>query len=176
MLRTILALATGFLLALAALIMARPACSDEKTTMPQKQAAGAKTEVGQVKIDVCSLLEKAEVEGALGVPIERVERIPPLETECVYSGGTLRDFRTLYLEIKTDAAGWFKATKKHLGTNLQLVLGLGDEAFWLGGDTNKLYVLKKGTVINIAMSIRPELGPPVEAAKAVARKALARLP
>ena len=139
------------------------------------------------KVDACALLTKEDVESFLGEPvgapaITRTEAMGNIVTQCRYSApsGNKRVGLLLRQAATADeAAKIFKkardASKELSGAEPQVIDGLGESAYWTGGNLKQLNVLKGDAWLIITAS--PGNGTdPLEASKSVSRKILARMP
>lgn len=153
---------------------------------PNSQTAGSSDKSTQ-KIDACSLLTKADVESFLAEPVgtpatTHTEAMGNTVTQCRYSAlaGNKRVGLLLRQAATADEAGKvFKQardTAKELsGAEPQSIDGLGESAYWTGGNLKQLNVLKNDAWLIITASAGNGTDP-LEASKNVSRKILARMP
>jgi hypothetical protein len=166
------------------------ACSSGTSTNksnsgPNSQTAGSSDKSTQ-KIDACSLLTKADVESLLAEPVgapatTHTEAMGNTVTQCRYSApaGNKRVGLLLRQAATADeAAKIFRqardASKELSGADPQMIDGLGESAYWTGGNLRQLNVLKGDAWLIITAS--PGNGTdPLEVSKSVSRKILARM-
>jgi hypothetical protein len=153
---------------------------------PNSQTAGSSGRSTQ-KIDACNLLTKADVESFLAEPVgtpatTHTEAMGNMVTQCRYSAPTGNKRVGLLLRQAStvdEAAKIFKQardTSKELsGADPQVIDGLGDSAYWTGGNLKQLNVLKGDAWLIITASAGNGTDP-LEANKSVSRKILARMP
>lgn len=137
------------------------------------------------QIDACALLTKEDVESFLAQPVgtpatTHTEAMGNTVTQCRYSGtsGNKRVALLLRQAASADeAVKIFKqardASKELSGADPQVVDGLGESAYWTGGNLKQLNVLKGDAWLIITASNGTD---PLEASKSVSRKILARMP
>ena len=145
-------------------------------------------------IDACALLTRADAEALLGGPVappttNANEPAGNVVSQCAYASSTLgprgnlghisllaRPFPTAAGAAEA-AAAYDRArslAKALTGSDPQDIAGIGERAYWTGGTFRQLNVLAK----NVWLIVSADLGDGkdwVEAAKAVARRALARI-
>lgn len=165
-------------------------CSSGKLTnkansAPNSQTAGSSGRSSQ-KVDACSLLTKADAESFLGEPVgapatTHTEAMGNLVTQCRYSASSGNKRVGLLLRqhaTADEAAKIFKQardTSKELsGADPQVIDGLGESAYWTGGNLKQLNVLK-GDAWLIITATSGNGADPLEASKNVSRKILARM-
>jgi len=139
------------------------------------------------KFDACALLTKEDVELFLAEPVgtpatTHTEAMGNTVTQCRYSApsGNKRVGLLLRQAATADeAAKVFKQardTAKELsGAEPQVIDGLGESAYWTGGNLKQLNVLKNDAWLIITASAGKGTDP-LEASKNVSRKILARMP
>lgn len=139
------------------------------------------------KLDACALLGKEDAESFLGEPVgapatTHTEAMGNTVTQCRYSASSGNKRVGLLLRqagTAEDAAKIFKqardASKELSGADPQTIDGLGESAYWTGGNLRQLNVLKGDAWLIVTAS--PGNGTdPLEASKNVSRKILARMP
>jgi hypothetical protein len=139
------------------------------------------------EFDACALLTKEDVESFLAEPVgtpatTHTEAMGNIVTQCRYSApsGNKRVGLLLRQAATADeAAKVFKQardTAKELsGAEPQVIDGLGESAYWTGGNLKQLNVLKNDAWLIITASAGNGTDP-LEASKNVSRKILARMP
>jgi hypothetical protein len=139
------------------------------------------------KIDACVLLTKEDVESFLAEPVgtpatTHTEAMGNTVTQCRYSApsGSKRVGLLLRQAATVDeAAKIFKQareTAKELsGADPQVIAGLGDSAYWIGGNLKQLNVLKGDAWLIITANAGNGTDP-LAASKSVSGKILARMP
>jgi hypothetical protein len=139
------------------------------------------------EFDACALLTKEDVEFFLAEPVgtpatTHTEAMGNTVTQCRYSApsGNKRVGLLLRQAASADeAAKIFKQardTAKELsGADPQMIDGLGESAYWTGGNLKQLNVLKNDAWLIITASTGNGTDP-LEASKNVSRKILARMP
>ncbi len=153
---------SAILLAMAVLLLA--GCGS-----PTPAASG--TPAGQsaslAGIDACTLFTKADAEKILGKPVDEATHPthstdPVIVDSCDYriTGGTAKDHAILIImqpangDLKS-AQVIFTSSKQgaqgSYGSILE-VRGLGDSAFWVGGEGNTLTIIKGSAMISISVS------------------------
>lgn len=165
-------------------------CSSSRPTSNSNGASNTRTigvnDKPTRKLDACSLLTKADVESFLGEPVgapatTHTEAMGNTVTQCRYSApsGNKRVGLLLRQAPTTDEAAKIfrqaRDTSKELsGTEPQVIDGLGESAYWTGGNLKQLNVLKGDAWLIITAS--PGNGTdPLEASKNVSRKVLGRM-
>jgi len=130
---------------------------------PAPQSGGAaapsrQTGAGQVTLDACALLARADVEAVLGAPVKEPAHGMENEgdattatiSECHYDPGSESSTRSATVFVRrspaddnsTGAITSVRDTVKEMaGTDPQAVAGIGDTAFW-GGRRAGLHVFK----------------------------------
>ena len=149
------------------------------------RTAGANNKAAQ-KLDACSLLTKDDVDSFLGETVgapatTHTEAMGNTVTQCRYSSSSGRERVGLLLRqaaTADEAAKIFRQardTSKELsGADPQVIDGLGESAYWTGGNLKQLNVLKGDAWLII--TARPGNGAdPLEASKTVSRKILAHM-
>ena len=138
------------------------------------------------KVDACGLLTKADAESFLGESVgqpatSRTEAMGNIVTQCRYSSSSGKRVGLLARQAATSdqAAKVFRQardTSNELsGAAPQMISGLGDDAYWTGGNLKQLNLLKSDMWLIITVS--PGNGiDPLEASKVVAGKILVRMP
>ena len=166
------------------------ACSVSKTGDTERQpspkhSANSGKQSGE-KVDACGLLTKADAESFLGESVgqpatSRTEAMGNIVTQCRYSSTSGKRVGLLARQAATpdQAAKVFRQardTSNELsGAAPQMISGLGDDAYWTGGNLKQLNLLKGGVWLIITAS--PGNGiDPLEASKVVAGKILIRIP
>jgi hypothetical protein len=139
------------------------------------------------KFDACALLTKVDVESFLGEPVgtpatTHTEAMGSTVTQCRYSvpSGNKRVGLILrHAATADEAAKIFRqardASKELSGADPQVIDGLGESAYWTGGNLKQLNVLK-GAAWLIITTNSGSGSDPLEASKSVSRKILARMP
>lgn len=167
------------MLGLAVLVML-VGCSGSKT-----DSAGGKKPIG--KVDACALLTKDDAEAALGGSVNapttnNIEQGGTVVSQCHYSsmsGSTIKQVGVLARQSPTadEARQAFQraqgAAKDLSGTEPQKIAGLGDDAYWTGGNLAQLNVLKDN--VWLIVTANPGQGDRLEASKAAANKVLAHM-
>jgi len=142
------------------------------------------------KVDACALFPKEDAEAIAGVPMVAAygsarggaENTDP--GECVYASKGKDNPRRLGLLVqpfatREEAIRIFELTTAQLegfaGRPPQPVPGLADRALWAGGQLNKLFLLR-GRFRLVIGAMATDNDSSLAAAKAVATRALARLP
>lgn len=165
-------------------------CSSSRPTSNSNGASNTRTigvnDKPTRKLDACSLLTKADVESFLGEPVgapatTHTEALGNTVTQCRYSASS-GDKRVglLLRQASTadEAAKIFKqardAAKELSGAEPQVIDGLGESAYWTGGNLKQLNVLK-GDAWLIITATSGNGANPLEASKNVSRKILARM-
>jgi hypothetical protein len=138
------------------------------------------------KVEACALLTKEDAESFLGEPVgtpatTHTEAIGNTVTQCRYiatSGNKRVSLLLRQAATADEAAKIFRQasdTSKELsGADPQVIGGLGDSAYWTGGNLKQLNVLKGDAWLIITASPRSETDP-LEASKTIARKILGRM-
>jgi hypothetical protein len=139
------------------------------------------------KLDACSLLTKEDVESFLSEPVgapatTHTEAMGNTVTQCRYSASSGNKRVGLLLRQAStadEAAKIFKqardASKELSGAEPQVIDGLGESAYWTGGNLKQLNVLKGAAWLIITANSGSGTDP-LEASKNVSRKILARMP
>jgi hypothetical protein len=138
------------------------------------------------KPDACTLLTKDDVESLLGETVgapatTHSEAMGNTVTQCRYGASAGNKRVGLLLRqagTSEDAAKIFKqardASKELSGADPQTIEGLGESAYWTGGNLKQLNVLK-GDAWLIVTATPGNGADPLEACKNVSRKILARM-
>jgi len=160
--------------------------AETKNASAKEQPANSVTRP-KGKFDACALLTKEEVESFLAEPVgtpatTHTEAMGNTVTQCRYSApsGNKRVGLLLRQSSSVDeAAKVFKQardTAKELsGADPQVIDGLGDSAYWTGGNLKQLNILKGDAWLIITASASNGTDP-LEASESVSRKILARMP
>jgi hypothetical protein len=139
------------------------------------------------KFDACALLTKEDVESFLGEAVgapatTHTEAMGNTVTQCRYtapSGNKRVGLLLRQAATANEAAKIFKqardASKELSGAEPQVIDGLGESAYWTGGNLKQLNVLKGDAWLIITASAGNGADP-LEASKNVSRKILARMP
>lgn len=147
------------------LLLALAGCGKQApaaTQPPASQASLAST------IDACTLLTKADAEQVLGSKVDEAIRPvqstePNIVDSCEYRiiGATVKDHAVLTVVIpvsgdlesakKIFAAGRQGAQATY-GSALPDVPGLGDSAYWVGGEGNTLMMMKGSMTVSLSVS------------------------
>jgi hypothetical protein len=152
----------------------------------RQAAAGTAGGQGAPPPDACEVMTPADVEavardvsGSLSSTLEDAVGKDP--SQCSYSlGGTPPRVISLSLRrlpTAEQAASQQQAAESGLrslgaGASVEEVPGLGDDAFWVGGQIDQLHVRRGDTLLNFTVQLDKE---PLRAARTLAGKALARL-
>ena len=180
----------NIILALMISIAAITACSVSKTLDKERQpgakeSANSEKQSGE-KVDACGLLTKADAESFLGESVgqpttSHTEAVGNIVTQCRYSSTSGKRVGLLARQAATSeqAAKIFRQARETSnelsGAAPQVVTGLGDDAYWIGGNLKQLNVLKRDVWLIITAS--PGNGiDPLEASKTIARNIVARMP
>lgn len=157
-----------------------------KNASDKEQPANSATR-SKGKFNACALLTKEDVESFLAEPVgtpatTQTEAVGNTVTQCRYStpSGNKRVGLLLRQASNVDeAAKIFKQardTAKELsGADPQVIAGLGDSAYWTGGNLKQLNVLKGDAWLIITANAGNGTDP-LEASESVSRKILARMP
>jgi hypothetical protein len=160
--------------------------TDKTNSAPVSHSAGSNDGTIQ-KFDACSLLTKADAESFLSEPVgapatTHTEAMGNTVTQCRYSASSGNKRVGLLLRqaaTAEEAAKIFRQardTSKELsGAEPQVMDGLGEGAYWTGGNLKQLNVLK-GEVWLIITASQGNGTDPLEACKTISRKILARMP
>ena len=133
-------------------------CGGEKTeetknTSNTPQPTGS-SKPSSVKLDACGLLTKADAESLLGGSVKeptttRNENGGTVVSQCHYSNaagdkqvGLLARQSPTTAEAKQVFGNARRAAKDLSGADPQTISGLGDDAYWTGGNLSQLNVLK----------------------------------
>lgn len=123
-------------------------------------------------IDPCSLLTKEEVAAVLGESVPEAKVVSFPRPNCVYSvssGGQV----VVFAFNDPSARGGFEIGKTAQDTNAQPIAGVGDDAYW-SPSIKTINVLSGDVYLMVQLfSMRSE---PLATAKALALKAISRLP
>jgi hypothetical protein len=156
-----------------------------KNASPPLHAANSDKQ-SEEKVAACSLLTKTDAESFLGETVaepatSRTEAMGNIATQCRYSTASGKRVGLLTRQAATSdqAAKVFQqaraASNEISGAAPQVISGLGDEAYWTGGNLKQLNLLKSDVWLIITAS--PGNGiDPLDASKTVARKILDRMP
>jgi hypothetical protein len=139
------------------------------------------------KVDACALLTKDDAEAMLGGSVNapttnNAEQNGTVVSQCHYSsmtGGTIKQVGVLARQSPTadEARQVFQraqgAAKDLSGTEPQKIPGLGDDAYWTGGNLAQLNVLRDN--VWLIVTANPGQGDRLEASKAAANKILAHM-
>ena len=160
--------------------------TDKANAGPNSQTVRSSDRSTQ-KIDACNLLTKDDVESFLAEPVgtpatTHTEAMGNTVTQCRYSapsGNKRVGLLSRQAASADEAAKIFRQardTSKELsGADPQVIDGLGESAYWTGGNLRQLNVLKGDAWLIITAS--PGDGTdPLEASKRVSKKILARMP
>jgi hypothetical protein len=139
------------------------------------------------KLDACALLTKEDAESFLGEGVgapatTHTEAMGNTVTQCRYSASSGNKRVGLLLRRAStadEAAKIFKqardASKELSGAEPQVIDGLGESAYWTGGNLKQLNMLKGDAWLIV--TARPGNGTdPLEASKNISRKILAHMP
>jgi len=180
----------GIGLSLFALVSLLAGCRPSGSTMNENSAPNSRTpEVNRAsqKFAACSLLTKSDVESFLGEAVgtpatTHTEAMGNTVTQCRYSASSGNKRVGLLLRqaaTADEAAKIFRQardTSKELsGADPQVIDGLGESAYWTGGNLKQMNVLK-GDAWLIITATPGNGADPLEASKNVSRKILARMP
>ncbi len=140
------------------------------------------------QIDACTLFTPQDAEAAAGTSLSGYLSSTLEDTSggrdplhCTYSAGPSYAPLVLSLQIRPAksekrARRQLEANKESLDTlsrgQIQDVQGIGDAAFWAGGNLKQLHVLEGRNVLVITLQAGAN---PLEASKRVATQALARM-
>lgn len=162
-----------------------PKTADTRNVSNKEQSANSGRRSGD-KLDACALLTKEDAESFLGEPVgapatTHTEAMGNTVNQCRYSASAGNKRVGLLLRqagTAEDAAKIFKqardASKELSGAEPQTIDGLGETAYWTGGNLKQLNVLQGDAWLIITAS--PGNGAdPLEASKNVSRKILARM-
>lgn len=133
-------------------------------------------------ISACSLLTQDEAEEILGEPVEKPtdSALGGKVSNCSWMTpsfdrvGILVRRSATAEEAKTVCEQARRQSKSLSGVDPEDVAGLGESAYWAGGNINQLNVFR-GNYWLIITASKGEVGENLPLAKAVAEKALARL-
>ena len=155
----------------------RNSAGDSPPINSSKQASG--------KLDACGLLTKADAESLMGGSVKeptttRNEMSGIIVSQCRYSDaagdkqvGLLARQAPTATEAKQVFGSARNASKDLAGTDPQTVSGLGDDAYWTGGNLSQLNVLKDNFWLII--TARQGKGDRLAASKDVANKILSHM-
>ena len=162
----------------------RPSGSAINVGAPNPRTPGVNDRSSQ-RLEACSLLTKSDAESFLGEPVgapatTHTEAMGNIVTQCRYSApsGSKRVGLLLRQASSIDEAAKIfrqaRDTSKELsGADPQVIDGLGDSAYWIGGNLKQLNVLKGDAWLIITAS--PGDGTDqLEASKTISRRILAR--
>ena len=175
-------------LMLVILLLALAGCGSPTATVAQS-SAGQSPAVA--RIDACSLLTKADAEQVLGKAVD--EPTHPIQSEetflvdsCEYrmTGATAKEHAILTIvapangdletALKTFATGKQGAQAAYPST-LPDLPGLGDSAYWVGGEGNSLMMMKG--IMTVSLSVSTQKGEaPSQAMLDLGKLVLGRLP
>jgi hypothetical protein len=172
-------------------IVGLAACSgskplETKDASVKEQPANSGTRA-KGKFDACGLLTKEDVELFLAEPVgtpatTHTEAMGNTATQCRYSA--LSENKRVGLLLRQaatadEAAKIFKqardGSKELSGAEPQVIDGLGESAYWTGGNLKQLNVLKNDAWLIVTASVGNGTDP-LEESKNVSRKILARMP
>jgi hypothetical protein len=173
------------------LILGLAGCGGTKTVVTKnasdtKQAGNASNR-SDGKVDACALLTKGDAESFLGESVgapatTHTEAMGNTVTQCRYnaSSGNKRVGLLLRQAATADEAAKIfrqaRDTSKELsGAEPQVIDGLGESAYWTGGNLKQLNVLK-GDAWMIITASSGNGTDPLEASKNISRKILAHMP
>jgi hypothetical protein len=148
------------------LLLALAGCGKQAPAAAQP-SAGQQPQLANT-IDACTLLTKADAEQVLGSPVDEALRPvqstePNIVDSCEYriTGATAKDHvvLTVVLPVSGDlesaqkifAAGRQGAQATY-GSTLPDVPGLGDSAYWVGGEGNTLMMMKGSMTVSLSVS------------------------
>jgi hypothetical protein len=170
------------------LLLALSGCGSP--TAAATQPPGAQSQ-GIAKIDACTLLTKADAVKIMGNPVDDPTH-PVQGTQTFYvdsckyklTGGKTLDNVTLTLEIPANgdlatAQTTFSDSKQMAQATYNIapldISGLGDTAYWVGGEGNTLMIMKG--MITFTLSASTQKGTsPSQAILDLAKVVLGRLP
>jgi len=178
-------------LALLISIMGLAGCGDPKT-VESKNASDTKPAANSGKgsagkLDACALLTKEDAESFLAEPVgtpatTHTEAMGNTVTQCRYSvpsGNNRVGLLLRQASTAEEAAKIFRqardASKELSGADPKVIDGLGESAYWIGGNLQQLNLLK-GDAWLIITARTGNGTDPLEASKSVSRKILARMP
>lgn len=138
-------------------------------------------------VDACGLITPADAQELLGGPVKAPENPisgegTAIVTSCKYraESADLNNVTLIVRRLDTQDAAkqdfdqFKKDTESKLSVTPDEVSGIGDAAFWIGGALNQLAVLKGRDQLLISVN-NPQAASQLEASRALAGKALARL-
>lgn len=149
---------------------------------PQSNGSTARS---TVKLDACGLLTKADAEALLGGPVKEPttthnENGGTVVSQCRYSDaagdkqvGLLARQAPTTAEAKQVFGNARNASKGLTGTDPQTVSGLGEDAYWTGGNLGQLNVLKDN--FWLIVTARQGKGDRLSASKEAANKILTHM-
>ena len=152
-----------------------------------RHAAAVLAALVLVSCAACDLLTQAdaealaqEVSGSLSSTLDDAVGKDP--GQCSYTLGADTPPKTISLIVRRaaspeQAAGQQEAAESGLqslsySARIEKVAGLGDDAFWVGGQLDQLHVRRGDTLLNFTVQVDKQ---PLAAARTLAGKALARL-
>jgi uncharacterized membrane protein len=163
-----------------------PNVRETKNASDKEQSANSGTR-SKGKFDACALLTKEDVESFLAEPVgtpatTHTEAMGNTVTQCRYSApsGNKRVGLLLRQAATTDGAAKIfrqaRDTSKELsGADAQVIEGLGESAYWIGGNLKQLNVLKGDAWLIVTATLGNGTDQ-LTASKTVSQKILSRMP